>query len=140
MKSTTPKDTERLLRLLREVAITCASSKTSCNPYLYEQNQKNKIQLSPLEGHCAIISFVVHKLFNANIVHGKVMSIQHYWNRLPNGKEIDLTSCQFRGGNGWNPLKKGTIYKVNKSLITPTYLNFYNEILQKLKSKEKINV
>jgi len=61
---------------------------------------------SPLAGHCSIVALMVRGMFGGVIVTGLVDETRHYWNRLPDGREVDLTSCQF-GGDGVTPLKRG---------------------------------
>src|SRR6185436_8318353 len=60
---------------------------------------------SPLAGHCGIVAVVVQGLFGGEIIEGSYRSSRHYWNRLPDGREIDMTSCQF-GGDGINKIAK----------------------------------
>lgn len=63
---------------------------------------------SPLTGLCGTMAVLVRAIAGGEIVKGFVDGTHHYWNRLPDGEEIDLTSCQF-GGDGWKPLKRGRI-------------------------------
>lgn len=103
------------LEIVREAMLKSACAETSCYPDEYE---RKKVK-SPLYMHCAAAAIVVQALFGGDIVTGRVKEIQHYWNRLPNGTEVDLTSCQF-GGDGFTPFKKGR--KVNRK--GPTALRF----------------
>ncbi|ONK12305.1 hypothetical protein [Streptomyces sp. MP131-18] len=58
---------------------------------------------NPAWGHCDITALVIHDIFGGDLVLGDVHLVgrpvgHHWWNRLPNGVEIDLTREQFRHG------------------------------------------
>jgi hypothetical protein len=59
---------------------------------------------NPAWGHCDITALLVNDLLGGDLMLGKVHSINgeqhgnHWWNRLANGIEIDLTHEQFRDG------------------------------------------
>ncbi|MEW2130436.1 hypothetical protein [Streptomyces sp. NPDC005435] len=58
---------------------------------------------NPARGHCDITALLVHDLFGGELVCGEVRLDgaphgYHWWNRLPNGIELDLTREQFRRG------------------------------------------
>ncbi|ARQ69401.1 YunG family protein [Streptomyces marincola] len=58
---------------------------------------------NPAWGHCDITALVVHDIFGGDLIVGEVRLDgspcgYHWWNRLPNGVEIDLTREQFRQG------------------------------------------
>jgi hypothetical protein len=58
---------------------------------------------NPAWGHCDITALVVHDFFGGDLVVGEVRLGEeqrgyHWWNRLPDGREVDLTSSQFRDG------------------------------------------
>lgn len=61
---------------------------------------------SPLAGYCGVVAQVVQGMFGGDIMAGRVDGVRHYWNRLPDGREVDLTSCQF-GGDGVTPVTSG---------------------------------
>lgn len=117
------------LKRLRKIFLKIACAEFSCYPDGYDSKEK----LSPLDGHCAVVSHLIWKLFGGNIVTGRINGIQHYWNRLPDDKEIDLTSCQF-GGNGFDPFKKGRVVKRNpKAKTNLRYLAAYMVLLEEMK-------
>lgn len=88
--------------------------------------------ISPLEGHCGAVSLILHGMFGGDILTGPVNGTRHFWNRI-DGKEYDLTSCQF-GGDGIKPLRKGR--KVDRpELIDPRYLDFATKVMGKLKKR-----
>ncbi|MGV9338408.1 YunG family protein [Streptomyces sp. NPDC003688] len=58
---------------------------------------------NPAWGHCDITALLVHDLFGGELVVGEVHldGVQHgyhWWNRLANGIELDLTREQFQRG------------------------------------------
>jgi hypothetical protein len=58
----------------------------------------------PSGGQCFVTAMVVQDIFGGEIIQGTVQQIDgkmcHYWNKLPNGQEVDLTSDQFAEGDG----------------------------------------
>lgn len=46
-------------------------------------------------GQCAVTALVVQDLLGGVVLRGFVNGIEHYWNRLPNQLEVDLTRVQF---------------------------------------------
>lgn len=104
--------------------LSAASADTAFSPEFYDRTK------SPLHLHCGAVACIVKALFGGDIVTGRIKGVQHYWNRLPNYMEIDLTSCQF-GGDGFTPLKKGR--KVIRKGLTPLrFLLFANRVKEKL--------
>lgn len=67
----------------------------------------------------------------ADIVTGKIKGITHYWNRLPDGKEVDFTSCQF-GGDGFTPLKKGRKVRERTGFTPLRFLLFAKKVMEQL--------
>ncbi len=58
---------------------------------------KNKTQPESA-GHCRVIAVIVNDYFGGKIYFSQVKGdprYTHYWNRLPNGKLVDLTKDQF---------------------------------------------
>lgn len=55
---------------------------------------------NPSWGQCAVTSLIVQDHLGGTIMCGEVADIVHYWNRLPCGRELDLTREQFLG---WQP-------------------------------------
>lgn len=64
-------------------------SKETC----YPNNKKNWTDKNPAIGQCAITALIVQDYFGGELLYCKHHN--HYWNRLPDGKEIDLTRSQF---------------------------------------------
>jgi hypothetical protein len=58
---------------------------------------------NPAWGHCDITALIVNDIFGGDLMVGEVQHAgeqqgHHWWNRLPDGREIDLTREQFRLG------------------------------------------
>jgi hypothetical protein len=56
---------------------------------------------NPARGQCGVTALVVHDLLGGELILGEVHEEgtrrgYHYWNRLPDGTEVDLTRDQFR--------------------------------------------
>jgi len=49
----------------------------------------------PSRGQCAVTALVIQDLLDGDILRTEVDGISHYWNRLPDGHELDLTRDQF---------------------------------------------
>ena len=47
----------------------------------------------PEVGQCAVTALVVNDFFGGEIVGDT--ALHHYWNRLPDGREVDVTKGQF---------------------------------------------
>lgn len=55
---------------------------------------------NPARGQCGTTALVVHDFFGGDVMQGNVLVDEvwvdfHWWNRLPDGAEIDLTREQF---------------------------------------------
>lgn len=87
------------LNLLQELITKSCSKKTSADP-------ENWTKDNPLYGHCAVIAILINKNGGGNILRASLESAKgyeqmrsHYWNLLPNGVEIDMSSGQFKGND-----------------------------------------
>lgn len=74
--------------------------------------------LSPLVGCCGRVSRVVVAVCGGVIVTGPTQGTRHFWNRLPDGTCVDLTSCQF-GGDGFTPLRRGRLVRLPPGSLAP---------------------
>lgn len=84
------------LNVIQKVILVSCSKETSADPENWTEN-------NPLHGHCAIIAILVHEGCGGNLLRASLESVKgyeqmrsHYWNLLPNGAEIDLSSGQFK--------------------------------------------
>ena len=115
---------------VRKVLLRSACAEASCYPEEYRRRKRlNKLK-SPLWSHCAAVATIINVLYGGDIVTGRVKGIQHYWNRMSDGKEVDLTSCQF-GGDGFTPLKKGRKV-IRKGLTNIRFLFFAEKVMNVL--------
>lgn len=60
----------------------------------------------PSRGQCYVTAMVIQDVLGGEVVEGSVDGCTHFWNQLPDGSEWDLTSDQFKGGDGIHPLKR----------------------------------
>ena len=64
-------------------------------------------------GQCYVTSLVLYDIFGGDLVAAEILSkgeyLAHYWFKLPNGNEFDLTSDQF-GGDGLHRLPDEVIF------------------------------
>lgn len=108
----TLEDFTPLLRLLRKL---CIQVSKEVDP---ERSANGK---SPMTGLCGVVSLMVQRVAGGVLMAGKVKGQRHYWNRLHDGSEVDLTSCQF-GGDGWKPLAKGRKTKTPELVPIPVLM------------------
>lgn len=73
-----------------ESALKKSWSKETC----YPPTQKDWSNKNPAFGNCAITALTVQDYFGGELLYCK--HYHHYWNRLPDGQEIDLTRSQFK--------------------------------------------
>jgi hypothetical protein len=71
------------------------SAETSADPDGW--SEKN-----PLWGHCAVVAVLAQDYFDGDILRGSLAEHtkysylrSHFWNQLPNGKEVDFTAEQY---------------------------------------------
>jgi hypothetical protein len=58
---------------------------------------------NPARGQCGVTALLVQDLLGGELILGEVVAGDarvgyHYWNRLPDGREVDLTADQFHPG------------------------------------------
>lgn len=63
------------------------------------------------KGQCYVTALIVQDFFGGDLLRFKEYPLErsHYWNLLPDGCEVDLTSDQF-GGDGFSPVFHITDY------------------------------
>jgi hypothetical protein len=64
---------------------------------------------NPERDQCGPTSLVGHDYLGGDLLHVEVFTDgvrtdHHYWNRLPDGSEVDLTLSQFRRGEVFGPV------------------------------------
>ena len=57
--------------------------------------EKEWIREQPSRGQCAVTALVVQDYLGGQLLRAEVEGGSHYWNRLPDGTELDLTRDQF---------------------------------------------
>jgi hypothetical protein len=71
----------------------------TCDPVAREEWRAD----NPAWGQCGTTALVVQDLLGGDLIHGEVhvdgaKAWNHYWNRLPDGTDVDFTADQFRNG------------------------------------------
>lgn len=82
--------------VLLTTALNAAWGSDTCAP----EDIEDWSAANPARGQCATTAVVVHDYFGGDLVRGEVhvrgeQVDYHWWNRLPDGSEIDLTRVQF---------------------------------------------
>lgn len=95
-----------------------------------DEDRAEDVGQSPLSGCCGAVAIMVYGCFGGEIMQGDVDGYPHFWNRLPNGHEVDLTSCQF-GGDGYSPIVAGEPTEYTGPM-DPPYLHFAALVLKKI--------
>lgn len=49
----------------------------------------------PSRGQCAVTALVIQDFLGGELLRTEVDGVSHYWNRLADGSEVDLTRSQF---------------------------------------------
>src|SRR5258708_53300 len=80
-----------LMRTLPAVFQECWSRDTSYDPEKWTPE-------NPTHGQCAITALIIQDLLGGDLLRAKVNDADHYWNRLPDSRELDLTRDQFGSG------------------------------------------
>jgi len=66
---------------------------------------------NPSLNQCAVTSLIVQDYFGGDLLRCKTITgTSHYWNRLPDGSEVDLTSDQFNFIED-KPIKEDTVVR-----------------------------
>lgn len=110
---------------LRMAMMAAANKDTAHNPDKWETGNV------ALAGHCAAVAHVVREKFGGDIVVGRVNDETHYWNRLQDGTEVDLTSDQY-GGDGINPVTTGRKTQERRT-VNPRFIKFQRRVERYLK-------
>lgn len=98
---------------------------------------------NPLYGHCAVVSLVAQNLFGGELLRASLENTvfatmrSHYWNKLPDGSEVDFTKLQFE-----NNFPDGIESKVkNRSYVLsfPETKVRYQKLALRLAKKVQLN-
>ena len=112
--------TDAALRTLRAAMVKAARADTAFSPAKWKRAK------DPLTGHCHAVAHVVRDRFGGELVKGTVKGQAHAWNRLPGGREVDLSGSQY-GGDGLHPLAKGEVTSWPKT-VNPRFARFATRV------------
>jgi len=86
---------------------------------------------NPSLNQCAVTALVVQDFFGGDLLRCKMTNgDSHYWNRLPNGDEVDLTYEQFTHIEG-KPMKETTVVRERQYVLSfPNTMLRYGILLQ----------
>jgi len=115
-----PAPTDAALRTLRAAMVKAARADTAYAPAKWKRAK------DPLTGHCYGAAHLVQDRFGGEIVKGVVRGQAHAWNRLPGGREVDLTGSQY-GGDGLHPLVQGEGVAASRS-TNPRFARFAERV------------
>ncbi|MCC7424798.1 MAG: hypothetical protein IT428_31390 [Planctomycetaceae bacterium] len=103
------------LRLLRKAAVKVAEDPDLC-------------------GCCASVSYAVFAIFGGEFIEGEVEGGPHFWNRLPDGTEVDLTASQFGHHCAvFSPIVEGETAD-RPELMHPAHIAFLAQMIKALKT------
>ena len=112
--------TDAALRTLRAAMVKAAQADTAYAPATWKRAK------DPLTGHCHAVAHVLRERFGGELVKGTVKGQAHAWNRLPGGREVDLSGSQY-GGDGLHPLVEGKVAPWPKS-VNPRFARFAERV------------
>lgn len=100
------------------------------------QSRKEWDTNNPFQGHRAVITFLAQDILGGDILwaplEGAGLSGNHFWNRLPDGSEIDFTKSQF----GENPPNlKGEMKDRSFLFSSEDTKNKYQKLSQRYKGE-----
>lgn len=112
--------TDAALRTLRAAMVKAAQADTAYDPAKWKRAK------DPLTGHCYAAAHLVQDRFGGELVKGVVRGQAHAWNRLPGGREVDLTGSQY-GGDGMHPLVQAEGVAASRS-TNPRFSRFAERV------------
>lgn len=124
---------EKLIADLKLVLPKICSRTTSADPKGCDKN-------NPLWGHCAVVALLVQDLFGGDLLRGSLEGTpfsemrSHYWNRLPEGTELDLSAPQF--GENY-PKNMQAEIRPRSYLMTNTHTQTRYELLRQRFQKNR---
>lgn len=124
----------RTIERLRR-ALQASWSKKTC----YPGDQRRWKEDDPAIGQCAVTSLVVQDVLGGDLLF--CARYNHFWNKLPDGKEVDLTRSQFPPDAHIQidraVPREEVLYgnRAEKALTLERYLLLKNEVIRYLQSK-----
>lgn len=104
--------------VMEELAVVREALRKAAGPDTFFGSGVYDPLASPLCGHCGVVAVLIQRVYGGVILRGTVGRSQHFWNRLPCGRHVDLTSCQY-GGDGLRPITRRRRSR-GKPVATPT--------------------
>jgi hypothetical protein len=90
----------------------------------------------PLAGWCVEVALAVRGIFGGTVREAPIPdAAMHYWNRLPDGTEVDLTSDQI-GGDGFRPVLTDSHEAWVPTPVPLPALLFAQSVLEALRLRE----
>lgn len=93
----------------------------------------------PTHGHCAVFALLVQDFFGGELLRADLTGLpryahmrSHYWNRLPDGIEVDFSSDQFRRGEDRKLVPEGQVRIREYVLSNPDTLSRYQMLKERL--------
>lgn len=122
---------------LRELLPSICDRETAYNPESWSRD-------NPLGGHCTVVSLLVQDLWGGELLRASLRGTEfagmrwHYWNRLPDGREIDLTGSQF---NDNYPKDLKPVVRLRSRVMSfPEVKRRYAALLQRLARRRDIRL
>lgn len=124
------------LRRMREILEQGWSEDTAHNKGEFRESKYRSC------GQCYVTARAVNRVFGWEVLHlsSKKEDINHYWNRMPNGREVDFTSDQF-GGDGLNKIQGwegSVVHRTSINARLRRYLKVVEEPLKRFKRGLKL--
>jgi len=89
-------------------------------------------------GHCRVVALIVQDYFGGEIIYSHVKGNRkwdHYWNKLPSGKEVDLAKDQFLKGTKFVKSKVVSREEALRSKRTQRGYRILKKRIEKLERK-----
>jgi len=113
---------------IREILLDC------WNPITMYPVKKMSWVRTKSRGQCYPTALLVKRVLGGKILRGLIMGEIHYWNKLPNGKQIDLTSDQY-GGNGIDAVCTPTGERRNPNYNNKRFKILWHRWIRRVKLK-----
>lgn len=92
---------------------------------------------NPAKGQCAVSALIIQDHLGGQLVRAETAKGSHYWNRLPDGTEIDITRDQFTKGELISPgEERGRAYVLSFPATRVRYRHLRRAVAQKLRPSQ----
>lgn len=114
---------------IKKVIEVAWSKETSADP-------DNWTPENPAYGQCAVTALIVQDCWGGKLLKSKVNGVSHYYNKLDNGFEIDLTRIQFK-----KPVFEGKEIKEREYVLSfPDTAARYKLLKQNIKNIDELEL